>query len=115
MKRFKNIIAAVDLHYDGDAFSRDLPPSSREAVDRAIWLARLNSARLTFFYAFDFPSFQHRMTGEAVAEAELTDNATDVMRWLVNDAAAEGVAAEFDLQSGTTWLEIIRKVHRCKP
>ena len=53
MERFKNILIGVDLS-QGDRFVNDeLTAANSEAVQRALWLAKTNSARLCFFCALD--------------------------------------------------------------
>ena len=49
MKRVKNILVGVDLALGEVLVSEDLVPPTAEAVARALWLAKTNSARLFFF------------------------------------------------------------------
>ena len=51
MQRFKNILVGVGLSQRDPLISPEVTPPSREAVERALWLAKLNSAHLTFFCA----------------------------------------------------------------
>jgi len=113
MRRFTNILVGIDLSR-GDRFvSSELPPPSVEAVERALWLAKLNSARLTFFYALDVSSAAQRMIEDSDGGKEtVLEEAQNACRELVARAAAEGVTAETDVRFGKSWLEIIRQVLR---
>jgi len=113
MKRFKNIVVGVDLS-QGDRFvTSELPPPSVEAVERALWLARLNSARLLFFYALDVSPATQRMfeASDGGMETVLEESQVALKR-LVARAVAEGVDADMDVRFGKSWLEVIRQVIR---
>jgi universal stress protein E len=107
MQRFQNILAAVDLTRDSTLAAVAPESPSGEAVERALWLAKRNSARLTFFYAAD---------GSASTaddrQAEIVGQAKDLLQSLTARASAEGVAAEQDVRIGKSWIEIIRQVLR---
>ncbi len=113
MQRFKDILVAVDLSQGEWFVSSELRPPSLEAVERALWLAKLNSARLTFFYAHDMSAAARRLIDESNGDSEsILDEANDVLSSLVARAAEEGVFAEHDARFGKSWLEIIRHVLR---
>lgn len=44
MKQFKNILVGVDLSQGDRLVSDELPPPTLEAIERALWLAKLNSS-----------------------------------------------------------------------
>lgn len=113
MERFKNILVGVDLS-QGDRFvSSELPPPSVEAVERALWLAKQNSAHFTFFYALDVSSATQRMIEESEGGQEtVLEEAQVVLRELVARAAADGVSAETEVRFGKSWLKLIRQVLR---
>lgn len=113
MRRFKNILVGVDLSH-GDRFvSRELPPPSVEAVERALWLARRNSAHLTFFYSIDVSAAAQRIIeeSEGVKESVLKE-CQDVLSELVAQADAEGVTANAKVRFGKSWIELIRQVQQ---
>ena len=55
MKRFKSLLVGVDLSRGDRYVSDELVPPTEEAVQRALWLARTNSASVLFFYSLDIP------------------------------------------------------------
>ena len=111
MQRFKNILVGVDLS-QGDRFvSTELPPPTVEAVERALWLAKLNAAHVTFFYAIDVSAAAQRLIEKSAGdEPTLIDKAKDVLHELVARFTADGVEADLDVRFGKSWIEIIRRV-----
>ena len=111
MKRFQNILVGVDLS-DGDRMVCDeLSPPTAEAVERALWLAKLNSARLRFFYSLDVGSQAERIIREnAGTERTVLDKAEQVLDQLVAQASRIDVAADSMVTFGKSWLELIRQV-----
>lgn len=113
MRRFKNILVGVDLSGDERLVARELPPPSVEAAECALWLAKMNSARLTFSYVLDVSLAAQRMIEESGGNGPtVIDDAKHVLQGLVERAASEGVAAEMDVRFGKSWLELIRQVLR---
>ena len=113
MRRFKNILVGVDLSQADRFVSSGLPPPSLEAVERAVWLAKRNSARLTFFYAIDVSAAAERMIVESDGGKDtVLDEAQDVLKELAARAISEGVTAGIELRFGKSWLELIRQVLR---
>lgn len=111
MKCFKNILVGIDLSQTDRLVSSELPPPSAEAVERALWLAKLNSARLTFFYALDISAAAQRMIEEEDGgEETVLGEARAVLKELVERAVAEGVIADAEVRFGKSWLELIRQV-----
>lgn len=110
MRRFKNILVGVDLS-QGDWFvSSELPAPSAEVVERALWLAKINSARLTFMYSLDVSEAARRMIEESGEEETVVAEANDVLNCLVARAATEGVTADMDVRFGKSWLQMIQRV-----
>lgn len=118
MKRFKNILAGVDLA-QGDVLVSDnlSPPTEEAAIARAMWLAKSNSARLVFFHAL--PASAENLDGETQMLLEefhgkrtVTDHAAEVLANMAERARKEGVAAECLVVHGKSWLEMIRQVLR---
>lgn len=107
MDRFQDILVGVDLSQGDRWVSPDLSPPTEEAVKRACWIARLNSARLTYLYAIDISFAAQRLVEQdscVVAEAK------DILCRLASQARAEGVAADHAVRFGKSWIEIIRRV-----
>lgn len=114
MQRFKNILVAVDISAGDELVWDELVPPSQEAVEQAIWLAGLSSAKLTFFYVLDV-SERARILIEQ--DEDLSSNvlghAQSVLAKLVERAEQNGVTAESDVEFGESWVQIIRRVLRC--
>jgi len=115
MKRFSNILVGVDLSA-GDRFVGDkLAPPTEEAVARAMWLAKLNSARLLFLYSLDVSAQAERLIQENQgSEPTLVNQAESVLGTLVERAGQEGIEAGCLVVIGKSWFEIIRQVLRHK-
>ena len=113
MRQFANILTGVDLSR-GDRFVNDsLSPPNAEAVRRAIWLAKLNSAKLTFFASLEMsPQAQHRIETEGDLEKSLLSQAEAALDGLVQQAAESGVTATKKVVFGKAWLQLIRQVLR---
>lgn len=105
----------VDLS-QGDRIVSDLiPPPTAEAILRARWLAKLNSARITFFTAIDISAAAQRMVEENTEEEpSVVQEARSVLQGLAAEAEADGVSADVAIKFGKSWLEIIRQVLREK-
>ena len=111
MQRFKNIIVGVDLSQTDRFVSDELPPPSVEAVERALWLAKRNSARLTFFFSLDISAAAQRMIEESDGGKEtVLEEADQILQELVAKANAAGVKAEIQVKFGKSWYELIRLV-----
>jgi universal stress protein E len=115
MKRFTDILVGVDLSA-GDRFVCDeLAPPTEEAVQRALWLAKLNSARLLFLYSQDVSAQTQRLIQENQgAEPTFADRAAVVLETLVQRARQQGIEADRQVVFGKSWVEIIRQVLRRK-
>ena len=113
MKRFKNILVGVDLSQGDRLVATELPPPSAEAVKCAIWLAKLNSARLQFFFALDVPHAVQRMIENSDGgEETILGEARDILNSLAAQADTAGVTAQMEVRIGKSWLEMIRLVLR---
>ncbi|MEX0818195.1 MAG: universal stress protein, partial [Pirellulaceae bacterium] len=109
--RFKNILVGVDLSQGERIVSAELPPPTAEAVERALWLAKMNSARVTFFYALDIsPAAQRTIEASGKGEDSVVAEAKDVLNRLVTRAAADGIAAGMDVRFGKSWRQMIERV-----
>ena len=113
MKRFKNILVGIDLS-QGDRLVNDkLTSPNSEAVQRALWLARMNSSSLLFFCALDISAkTQYLIEDSTASEPTVVDQAQDRLEKLVAQAAGKGVAADSRVVIGMSWVEIVRQVLR---
>lgn len=115
MKRFTNILVGVDLSAGDRLVSSELADSTVEAIDRAIWLANLHSARLHFFFSLDIGANTQRSIEENDrVGATVLDAAQQVLGGLVQRAKQTGVAADQVVVFGKSWLEMVRYVLREK-
>ncbi len=111
MRRIKNILVAVDLSDCDRLVSYDLPAPTQEAVDRALWLAKLNSARLRFLYVLDVsPNVQRMIEKSDGGSDTVLAAAEDALAGLAAQAAAVGVSATTEVRYGKSWYEVIRRV-----
>lgn len=117
MQRFRNILVGIDLSDADRLVSPELSPSSRAAVDQAIWLAKQTGARVTFFTALmpclelgpDLVDIHMQPHLTAVIEAVRSD-ADAAMKTIVAEAREAGVEATFSHSCGTGWIELCRMV-----
>lgn len=116
MQRFKNILVGVDLSEADRLVSDTIAAPSEAAVQRAMWLAKANSARAVFMYAIDASSIQIPADNqEATTLLDATSVgrlAQDALSRLVDDARQQGVSAEQHVAVGKSWVELIRQVFR---
>ena len=110
MHRFKNILVGVDLSED-DRFVSPCPaPPSEAAIERAILLAKANSARLLFMYVLDSSSI---VIPAKYGDIEtLKESAAAVLDKLVKQAQQQGVDADAKVIVGNSWMELIRQVQQ---
>jgi nucleotide-binding universal stress UspA family protein len=98
MKRFRNILLALDVHAEGFAAGESLPVHVRTALDEAAWLVKSGGASLTLF---------------SVVEASDTPEVREAARKLIERSTHEALAgtkARVDVACGTPFVEIIRRV-----
>src|SRR5262249_20600525 len=115
MQCFKNILVGVDLTRFRPLDVSALAADAREVIDHAVWLAKVNNARLRFFSALNIsPDALHELREEEHSHARRTveELANRVLAELVGRAAGQGVEASSQLVLGSAWLEIIRQVLR---
>jgi universal stress protein E len=113
VKRFSNILVGVDLSVGDRMVGEELTPPTAEAVDCALWLAKLNSARLRFFFSLDIGYQTQRLIQEDKdAEATIVSKAEQALDQLVDHANKQAVTADHVVTFGKSWLEIVRQVLR---
>ncbi|EMI18078.1 Universal stress protein UspA [Rhodopirellula maiorica SM1] len=115
MKQFKSILVGVDLS-EGDRYVVDtVPASSLKAISRAIWLAKINSAHLTFLNVLppSAPNLDAKtqlLVPEGHGHRTVRDHAKEIMANLVKHANDEGIQADNRVVFGKSWMETIRQV-----
>lgn len=115
MKRFKKILVGVDLS-DVDQFVADQPAGpSVAAMERALELAKANSAQLLFMYVLDpstlqLPANQHEFPKVFPDRAALEDQARERLSKLAENARQQGIPADGLVTVGKSWIELIRQV-----
>ncbi len=111
MHRFRKILVGVDLASADRLAAADLKPPSREAVERAIWLAENTSAELTFFSAIDISEKTRALLeNDSKGGMDSVESAANgILAELVQQAKERGVAADSKLEFGTGWLELTRQ------
>lgn len=115
MKKFKNILVGVDLSAGDKLVSQDLSPPTLEAIERALWLAKLSEGNLTFFYSLDIgPQAQHSIEEDSDIASTVLGKAEAELLRLVERARSQRISAELKVQFGKSWLELIRQVLRNK-
>lgn len=113
MKRFKKILVGVDLSYGDRLVTEELSAPNAEAVRRAIWLAKLNSASVDLVFSLDLsPNAQQLLAETTTDESAIVAEAEDRLAELVAQARKEGVSADSHVLIGKSWLELIRQVLR---
>ena len=81
------------------------------AVDRAIWLAELNSAHLEFFYTLDIGYHAQCMIEEdSGMETTIVTSARRILAQFVERAEQLGITARAKVAFGKSWFEIIQQV-----
>lgn len=110
MKRFKNILVGVDLSERGKLVADTLPEASAEAIDQALWLAKLNEARVTFLYCFEVPDGVRTLILEGAGEPPVLEQAQHALEVVVQQASRQRVDASCEIAFGKGWVELIRRV-----
>ncbi len=131
MRRFRNILACVDLSWCDRFVSEDLSVPNVEAVRQPLWLAKLNSVSVDFFSSLDLSAKAQQLVSESktdestvldkakarlaepVAKARLAVPVAKARLAVpVAKARAEGVVAGSHVAVGKSCLALIRLVLR---
>jgi universal stress protein E len=114
MQRFRNTLVGVDLSSGDRLATTELGAPTREAIERATWLAEQTQAELTFFSAIEISAqAEELLRKDANALSETVESAaSEVLAELVDNAAKRGVAARDKFVFGRDWFEIVRQVLR---
>ena len=117
MKRYINILVGVDLANKDVLVSDELVPTTEEAISRAVWLAKTNSAKLLFFsalseWATDFDAETQMLLAEGHGRRTVADHANEVLAKIAESARDQGVTADSRVAFGKSWVELIRQAIR---
>lgn len=116
MQSLDSILVGVDLTHADRLVAVNLNEQTAEAVERAIWLAKLFHAKLEFFAAIDLSAHTKHLL-EADRDhltTNVEDEAHKVMSELIKQAKAEGVESTSKVALGPSWREIILEVIKNK-
>ncbi|MDF1845362.1 MAG: universal stress protein [Rubripirellula sp.] len=113
MRRFRNILAGVDLSCCDRFVSEDLSTPNAEAVRQPLWLAKLNSVSVEFFSSLDLSAKAQQLVSKSKTdESTVLDEAKARLAEPAAKARAEGVVAGSHVVIGKSWLALIRLVLR---
>jgi universal stress protein E len=112
MKRFKNILVGVDLCSGERLVADSLPPPSAQAVERALWLAKLNGAKVTLAYSLDVVERTQQLIRESGESSTVLNQARRALTTIAENFQEQGVEASFEILLGKSWVELIRLVLR---
>lgn len=113
MKKFKSILVGVDLSWCDSLVGEELSEPNQEAVDLALWLAKINGASIEFLFSLDLSAKAQQLLEECSAdEVTILDKANSRLAGLVARAGGEGISAESRVVIGRSWIELIQQVLR---
>ena len=111
MKRFRNILVAVDLSSGDKLVCPELSAPNREVVRQAVALAAESGARLCFYTALDVSADAQRLIAQQRGIAgSFFDQAYHVLKTLAEEAAQKNVKAEIVVGLGSSWERLIERV-----
>jgi universal stress protein E len=107
MKHFNNILVGIDINSDGE-----LASGSQAALAQAFWLAAHNEAFLTFMHVIDLPApVGAVMSMQPQSPANQRQlQASSLLEDLVVKAEEQGLRANFRVEFGSHWRELIAAV-----
>ena len=110
MHQFQNILVGVDLSYGDRLASAELSPATKEAIARAKWLANRSQARMTLVAVLDVSAHtQELLHNEFAGESRnLESEANEILQSIVADLRESNIEADYSIQFGTPWKEIIQ-------
>jgi len=111
MKRFRNILAAIDLASPDKLVCSELSPPNREVVRQAIALAAESGARLCFYTTLDVSGDNQRLIAQQRGvTGSFFDQAYQILKGLAEEAASKNVKAEIVVGLGSSWERLIERV-----
>jgi len=117
MKRFKRILVGVDLSGDGRFVAKSLPNATQQAIRQAEWLAKVNSAKLFFYYVLPRRAEQLSYDRQILMAADddyksVHKHASKVLAEIAAASAKKRVMTSSTVVFGKSWVEMIREVIR---
>ncbi len=117
MKSYKNILVGVDLADRHRIVAAERSPETKEAVRRAEWLAKTNSAALSYFSVLPPVAEQLSYDRQILMTPDddyksVLEHAREVLSEIASSTAEKALQTSSDVQLGRSWIEIIRKVLR---
>lgn len=111
MKRFRNILAAVDLSSGDKLVCPELSAPNQEVVRQAVTLAAAYDARVCFFTSLDVSGdTQRQIAQQRGIEGSCFDQAYQLLKKLAEEAAQKNVKAEIVVGLGSGWERVIERV-----
>jgi universal stress protein E len=111
LKRFRNILAAVDLASGDQLVCPELSAPNREVVRQAVTLAAESGARLCFYTALDVSAdYQKLIAQQRGIPGSLFDQAYRIIKTLAEDAAQKNVKADIVVGLGCSGERLIERV-----
>ncbi|MBL8819971.1 MAG: universal stress protein [Planctomyces sp.] len=111
MKRFCNILAAVDLAYGDQLVSPELSPPNREVVRQAVNLAAESGARLVLYTSLDVSEDTQKLVArQQGAPGSFYDQAIQILKSIADEAAHRNVKVEVAVGIGSGWERLIERV-----
>jgi universal stress protein E len=110
MKRFRNILAAVDLASRDKLVCAELSAPNREVVRQAIALAAEFGAKLCFYTALDVSGDNQRLIAQQRGvTGSFFDQAYQILSSLAEEAASRNVKTEIVVGLGSSWERLIER------
>ncbi len=110
MQRFRKILVGVDLATSNRLVCSEPYGPSAEAVRRAIWLAELTQAHVSFLYSLDAEQATERLIEEHRGDQpNILEEASAAMLRLVDRAQATKVEATAKVTMGSSWRQLVRQ------
>ena len=111
MRRFRNILAAIDLASENRLVCPELSPPNREVVRKATGLAAESEAKLVFYTSLDVSAEeQKQIARQRDTIGSAFDQAYQILKGLAAEAAQKNVKAEVVVGIGCSWERLIERV-----
>lgn len=111
MTKVQRILVGIDLSRGDRLVASEITESNRHAVEKAIWLAVLTGAKLTFFTALELSAHtRHLIEEDEHNFSDVDDAALAALDEFAQQAQQQGVKTDTSLAYGTAWHEVISTV-----
>ena len=112
MRRFRNILAAIDLASENRLVCPELSPPNREVVRQATGLAAESEAKLVFYTSLDVSAEeQKQIARQRDTIGSAFDQAYQILKGLAAEAAQKNVKAEVVVGIGCSWERLIERAN----